>query len=230
MALTTFDNTLSNYQYNQLQNILSGSFDFKYRSLSNVKIVSNLYVTHNSDIILDQQRGIKWADTAIAFGVLSGKHAVTLYTNNLLRFSVDSDGIKTLYNYNLGTTDTGLVFGDVSIKLQGSTTTGKIIFNVNATERVRINNAGFLLDNTTILQFGTTGNNGVTFGATAPSTSTGIFGTAISVDGFIAGKEVFAFADPGTSTTNSSIYVLYNNVLTQVLFYNDGAGHRILYV
>lgn len=71
---------------------------------------------------------------------------------------------------------------------------------------------------------------GVYFAGTSLGTGTGIFGTATSCDGYIGGKETFAWIDSGTSTTLSSIYILYNNVLSQVKFFDDGGGHKVLYV
>ena len=36
--------------------------------------------------------------------------------------------------------------------------------------------------------------------------------------------------DPGTTTTNSPVYVKYNGSLSQVKLFDDGAGHKLLYV
>lgn len=54
--------------------------------------------------------------------------------------------------------------------------------------------------------------------------------TWTAIDFFPSTAARFRIVDPGGSTTTSSIYVYYNSVLTQVKFFNDGAGHNILYV
>lgn len=60
---------------------------------------------------------------------------------------------------------------------------------------------------------------------------TGFAGVAnTSVDGFINNVETFAFSNPGSSTSVSSIYVRHNATLKQVKTKTDGAGDYLLYV
>lgn len=142
-------NNLSNFQKDQLDALLSRSFNWHNRPQANVLIIGDLKITNRGDIILDQGRGIKWYKVAISFGTINNIQAISFYTNNLIRAWIDVNGL------NIPSTS-GLKWG-TSESIAADTTNHNIKFYTSSTERVNIDANGLTIVGSTDIIFDTTG-------------------------------------------------------------------------
>lgn len=142
-------NNLSNFQKDQLDALLSRAFNWHNRPQANVVIVGDLKVTNRGDVILDQGRGVKWYQVAVAFGTIGGIQAISFYTNNLIRVWIDVNGL------NIPSTS-GLKWG-TSESIAADTTNHNIKFYTSSTERATIDANGFSLNGSVDVIFNTAG-------------------------------------------------------------------------
>lgn len=208
-----------NYQLEELQSFLGlGVFDMRGTKLLNVALIASSLYTSNIGskgyVEISKQHGIRIISK---YGTVAAR---TSFTDSELFFN---------FQRPIGTTvssRTSMFNGDSTSEWRvGSTgSTPDIRGFISSGEVIKINGTGLTLANPLEI-FIAPGH-----GMSINSNNFIHLHTDTSFRVRLNGNDQFWVQDNTNSTTSAPIAMTYNGVLTQVQYFDDGIGHRFLYV
>lgn len=183
-------------------------------------LVTQIHVGHTFNGVIETDSIIgRGGEIAIDHAFVANPTRVLLQNNVIsLILGAAGEGAALFTTNNLELRDLNVeVDGDLNV-------TGKITMDGNdiIDSSRRFVGAGIILTGSNEIRLAT---GGLTF-----SSDTGVFGTSSSVDIYADSEEIFAVTNPGTSTTLSGCFIMYNNALKQIRFKDDGSGDRVMYI